>query len=323
MSRKANPTMIGVFVLIAFVLGAGTILLVTSSRFFSHTKEYILYFDASLTGLDPGAPVKFRGVTVGAVKEVLVHYNQPASDSALPVIIEINADLMRKRSDATFNLLDTNQMDGYVKRGLRGKVQSQSFLTGLLFVELDFQAGTPATCHQIKREYYEIPTAPVDMQIFQVDFAEITRRLNKLLGSLDESLSQVQMRELNRGLTNLLWSLNILANSPELTNTVVSARQTLDEFRELSIALRSKIGPLATAADQTMADSRDALHEIRSGVQEVRDILAPEAILRRDLDTTLNDLSAAARSISELAEFLNRHPNALISGRKSKGEESP
>lgn len=323
MSRKANPTVIGIFVLVAFALGIGMILLVTSSRFFSHTKEYILYFDASLTGLDPGAPVKFRGVTVGAVKEVLVHYNESPSDSALPVIIAINADLMKKRSDAAFNLLDSVQMNEHVKRGLRGKVQTQSILTGLLYVELDFLPGTPTTLHQVKNEYHEIPTAPVDVQIFQVDFAEITRRLNKLLGNLDDSLSQVQMRELNRGLTNLLTSLNTLANLPELTNTVLSARQTLDEFRELSIALRSKVGPLSTAADQTMIDSRATLQEVRMGVQDVRDILAPEAPLRRDLETTLNDLSAAARSISALAEFLNRHPNALISGRKLKGEEPP
>lgn len=323
MSRKANPTMIGVFVLTAFALGIGTILLVTSSRFFSQTKEYILYFDASLRGLDPGAPVKFRGVTIGAVKEVLVHYNQDASDSSLPVIIAINADLMKKRSDAAFNLTDSKQMDEHVRRGLRGKLQTQSLLTGLLFVELDFLAGTPTKLHQLKPEYYEIPTAPVDVQIFQIDFAEIAKRLNKLLGNLDESLGQIQMRELNRGLTNLLVSLNSLANSAELTNTVISARRTLDEIRELSAALRAKIEPLSTAADLTMADSRQALNDVRAGVQDVRDILAPEAALRRDIHTTLNDLSAAARSITALAEFLNRHPNAVISGRASKQEEKP
>ena len=316
MSKKANPTIIGLFVLVGLALGIGALLLVSSSRLFTHTRAYILYFDASLTGLDPGAPVKFRGVTVGAVKDVLVHFNQAPLDASLPVLIEINADLMKKRSDASFDLLDPAQVEAHVIRGLRGRLESQSLLTGLLYVELDFLPRVAAKYHQVKPQHPEIPTAPVDVQLFRVDFGEITQRLNRTLTRLDEGLGELRLRELNMGLTNLLFSLNTLARSPDVTNALVSAHRTLEEMRVLSTQLRTRLETLSTAADSTLGQSRDTLREVRLGVQDVRDILAPDATLRRDLGTTLNDLSEAARSISTLAEFLNRNPNALLTGRK-------
>lgn len=318
MSRKANPTIIGLFVLIGFALGVGAVLMVSSSRFFTHTREYIIYFDASLTGLDPGAPVKFRGVTVGSVKEVLVHFNQPSTDSSLPVIIAINSELMKKRSDPTFDLLDVEQMHEHVRRGLRAKLESQSLLTGLLYVDLEFVPAVAAQYHQVKKKYEEIPSAPVNVQIFRVDFAEVTQRLNKILATLDTSLDQVSVRDLNCGLTNLLNSLNRVASSPEITNTLISVRQSLDEVRELSASLKSKAEKLSLSGDRTLQDAQQTLSEVKLAATDLREMLAPEAKLRREAAAALKDLSEAARTVSSLAEFLERHPNALISGRKTQ-----
>lgn len=317
MSRKANPTIIGLFIVLGLALGVTSVLLVSSSKIFTRHKKYILYFDATLTGLDPGAAVKFRGVTIGYVKDVLLHLNQAPEDASVPVIIELNEDLLRERSDNTFNLADESQLDLHVKRGLRGKLDAQSLLTGLLYVQLEFLPQAPATYHQLKPRYKEIPTAPSDVQIFRVDFAEITRKLSLLLGRLDSTLNEFQVREINRGLTNLLTSLQSFASSPDLTNTVTSARQTLDEIRMLSTKLRSKVDGLADAADHTLTETRATMTELRGGVQDVRDMIAPQAPLRRDLEATLDQLSEAARSAAELAEFLKRNPNAVLSGRKT------
>src|SRR5690242_16082943 len=106
MSRKGNPALIGTFVLTGIGLAIAAVLLITSARFFTRKARYILYFDDSLTGLDPGTAVKFRGVTIGSVKEVLIHLNQQTNDSALPVIIELNENLLTKRTDETLNLID-------------------------------------------------------------------------------------------------------------------------------------------------------------------------------------------------------------------------
>jgi paraquat-inducible protein B len=316
MSRKANPTLIGLFIVLGLGLGVGAVLFFSSSRLFTNTKQYILYFDASLTGLDPGAAVKFRGVTIGAVKDVLIHFNQAPTDTTLPVIIELNEDLLKQRSDAAFNLADAAQFEASVQRGLRGKLEAQSLLTGLLYVNLEFLPGTPTAYHQVKPIYPEIPAAPVEVQIFQVDFASIVQKLNSILVKLDASLGEIKAAEINRGLTNLLASLNTTVNSPGLTNTLASLQQTLRQLSELSTKLQSRAEGLADGADLTLVETRATLAEFRQGVQDVRGVLSPQAPLRRDVEAALGQFNEAARAVSELAEFLTRHPNAILTGKK-------
>ena len=97
MSKKANPTSIGIFIFIGLLLGVCGLLLFTSSKLFTPTAKFIIYFDNSLSGLNEGAPVKYRGVTIGSVSRVMIHYNQATNDSAMPVIIELREDLIRRR----------------------------------------------------------------------------------------------------------------------------------------------------------------------------------------------------------------------------------
>ncbi len=321
MSKKANPTLIGLFIIVGLVLGVGAIFLFGSSQFFSRTRNYILYFDSSLQGLDPGTPVKFRGVTIGRVAEVLIHFNQGPADSTLPVIIEINEALLDKRSEQTFRLTDAAQFDNYIRRGLRGHLEIQSILTGLLYVDLDFLPATPPKFHQLKPVYTEIPTAPTDIQkllasLYRVDLGGISEKLTSILAKLDTTLGEIQMNEINSGLTNLLLSLNAVARSPELTNTLISARETLEEFRLLSSKLRYRVDGLSDSLNETLTQSGQALSELRKGVEDLRDVLSPQSALRHDLDTALDQVGEASRSVEGLADFLKRHPNALISGRK-------
>jgi paraquat-inducible protein B len=74
---------------------------------------------------------------------------------------------------------------------------------------------------------------------------------------------------------------------------------------------------LATGADATMKEAQSTLAELRQTAQGARDLLAPQAPLRRDLSVTLDEVAEAAHSIGALADFLNRNPNAILSGRKS------
>src|SRR4051812_45476207 len=98
MSKKANPAVLGLFIVAGLVLAVTGIVLFTSWKIFSKTEKYILYFDASVRGLNPGAPVRFRGVTVGTVIDTLIHHNQASDDTDMPVIIEIDESLVQKKT---------------------------------------------------------------------------------------------------------------------------------------------------------------------------------------------------------------------------------
>jgi paraquat-inducible protein B len=329
MSKKANPATIGVFICVALVLGVGAILLFSSARLFSKTQKYILYFDASVLGLNPGAPVKFRGVTVGSVREVLIRHNQHERDQAMPVIVELDQSVLKEKSDYVVNLSDKQILSSMIGRGLRATIEAQSIVTGLLYVEIEFHSSAaPAVFHQIREEYLEIPTQQTKIQLLieniaDIDFKQLMNQMSALAGNLQTNLGALNMKDVNDGLTNLLTKLNQLVRSDELTNAVIALRETFDK-------LNARIDPLADQAQGLLVDARTAIGDAQQAIGDARkslakfddtlrsaqDVLAPQASLRRDLSTTMRDVSEAARSITALADFLNRNPNALISGRK-------
>src|SRR5262245_23769308 len=122
MSKKANPTAVGLFIVIGLALGVGGLVLFSSGRFFSKQYKFILYFDSSVKGLNRGAPVKLRGVTIGSVVEVLVRHNQASNDYTRPVIIAIDDKLLRKKTDAVYHLDSEAWISEMIRLGLRGKL---------------------------------------------------------------------------------------------------------------------------------------------------------------------------------------------------------
>ena len=311
--------------MIGLALGVGGIILFSSWKLFVKHERYILYFDASVKGLSPGAPVRFRGVTVGSVIETLIHHNQAASDTHMPVIIEVSESLVRKKTDQTIDLSDEAAFKEMIKQGMRGVLQSQSLVTGVLYVELDILPNAPLPkFHQVKKEYKEIPTVPTKIQaliekLADLDFNKALDQLTFTLAKVDTSLDELNVAEISNGLTNLLASMNHLVRSSDLTNSLASLHRTLDEYRLLSEKVRARIDPLADSADGTLKEAQATLVELRQSLQNVRDLLAPQATLRRDLAVMMDEVAEAARSIGALADFLNRNPNALLSGRKRPG----
>jgi paraquat-inducible protein B len=329
MSKKANPAAIGVFICVALALGVGAILLFTSARLFSQSEKYILYFDGSVLGLNPGAPVKFRGVTVGSVREILIHHNQHERDRAIPVIIELDRSVLKKKSDYVVNISDRERFKRMIDLGLRATLEAQSLVTGLLYVELEFHSEpAPAVFHQLKEEFLEIPTQQTKIQLLieniaDIDFKQLMSQMSGLAGNLQTNLGALNLKDVNDGLTNLLVKLNQLVSSDDLTNSLTALHTTLDK-------LSARIDPLANQAEGLLVDARKAVTDARDAIGDAKkslasfddtlrgaqNMIAPQASLRRELTSTMQDISEAARSITALADFLNRNPNALISGRK-------
>src|SRR5262245_27128151 len=142
MSRKANPTVIGIFFAGGLALAMAGLLAFSSRSHFHPQARYILYFDGSLKGLNPGAPVKFRGVTVGSVANIFIRHNQASNDFSMPVVIIVDKKLMQSISD---QLLHFNQerLDHLIAQGYRGRLDAESLVTGVLYVEFDIVVNPP------------------------------------------------------------------------------------------------------------------------------------------------------------------------------------
>lgn len=321
MSKKANPTSIGLFIVVGLGLGVTGLLLFSSSRLFTRTAERIVYFDSSLNGLNAGAPVKYRGVTIGSVKKVMIRFNQATNDYAMPVIIELQANLIQERIDGAKGLLEPSDIEENVRRGLRASLEAESLVTGVLYVGLDtFDHPARTVLHQLKPIYLEIPTQPTEVQALMKNLASfdlkgLEQKVGALIETIRSAVVDLQAGELSGGITNLLATLNRVVSSPDLTNAIAALRPTLEQYRELGERLNSRVDPLADGVTNTLAQANQTLVQIRGAVQNLRDLLAPDSALRNDLTVALNQLAGAAQSISALAEFLQSHPNALITGR--------
>jgi len=323
MSKKANPTTIGLFIVIGLVLGVAGLILFSSGKLFRKQHRFILYFDASLKGLNPGAPVKLRGVTIGSVAEVLIARNQATTDFSMPVIIDVDEALLHSRSDRQLNIGDRTLFEELVRKGLRARLDAESLVTGVLYVELQVVPDAPPPVfHQLVKEYPEIPTLPTTIQelissLASFDIEGISDKLNSLLTRLDSTISELNVQQLNQGLNNLVASLNRVVDSPDLTNSLTKLRLTLDDTRALIGKLDARVDPLADGLTNTLHTAQLTLAQMRQGVEHLSGLVAPDAPLQTELTTALNELGNAARAVGDLAEFLQRHPNALISGKKT------
>lgn len=321
MSQKANSTLIGLFIVIGLVLGVAGILLFSSAKLFTSTHEFVLYFDSSLNGLNESAPVKYRGVTIGSVKRVMIHFNQATNDFSMPVIIEIQDNLFRDRLDHGVVFKDLGTVATDINRELSATLETESLLTGVLYVNLDIVSDSgPVRYHQLKPLYTEIPTQTPEIQqlmknLARLDIRGLEEKISTLTTNLSATLENLNVREINRQVTNLLTSLNHLVNSPDLTNTLAALPGTVAQYRLLAEKLSRRVDPLADDMTNTLAQATQTLVQLRGGVQNLRAMLSPDSPERNDLSRTLEQLSTAAQSISALADFLHNHPSALITGR--------
>src|SRR5881397_873447 len=268
MSTKANPTSLGLFLILGLALGIAGMLLFTSRSVFHPRQKEILYFDASLKGLNPGAPVKFRGVTIGSVVEVLIRHNQASNDFSMPVVITIDKKVAQAKSDDLLQIGSQTHLDQFIEQGFRGRLDAESLVTGVLYVGLEIVPNAPPPVfHQLKAEYPEIPTLPSDIQqllsnLAHVDVRGLSEKLNLLLARLDTSIGQLNIPEISAGVTNLLGAGTRLLTNEDLTNSLASLRQTLDQARTLLQRVDGRVDPLVDSVTQTLTDAQKTLADV-------------------------------------------------------------
>lgn len=201
--------MIGIFVIGALVLLMSSIVVFGSGELFKKTNKFILYFDGSVKGLSIGAPVMFRGVSIGIVKDISLIYDSKAGTITLPVIVEIQQDRIK-------GALSFGELDGARKMialGLRGNLEVQSFLTGQLMISFDFYPDNPAKLRGISSQYPELPTLPISPDIFEV-------------------IENLPIKEIAKNLEATSQGINKLVNSGQISRSLNDLQSMLLETKE-------------------------------------------------------------------------------------------
>jgi len=305
--RRASPATVGAFVVGAVALLVAGLLVFGSGTLFRESSTYVLYFDDAVTGLYPGAPVVLGGVKVGEVREISVTIDE-GLDIDVPVLIELGGGSIRPRSGEEDALPAQDQaIPVLIKRGLRAQLGTQSFLTGQLLISLEFAPDKEA----VFRGDGTLPEIPT---------------ITSPLSEVQERLKDLPLQEIASEVMGAVRSIEGFFGSPELAQAVADLSGTLASLQHLSDELSSRVGPLAGTTDETLASLRRLADELSAqlgplaeSADEALGTLAEDSPTRYALDEALAELGAAARSIRVLADYLERHPEALLSGKGGGG----
>lgn len=319
MGKKANPALIGGFVVGAIVLAVAGLLVFGSGKMFKHTFKFVCFFPGAVDGLNVGAPVRFKGVEIGSVTDIrlrlgdakAIEATDVARGTRIPVTIELDGDKIASQGGKR-PIGDPEAFKQMIDLGLRAQLNAQSLVTGLLFVQLDLRPGTPVNLVLPPDSTpMEIPTLPTAMEQVQSAAAEILRKLEdmhieKLVASASETVD---------ALKNVLSTPELKQTVESLPATVANLNQTVTSMRELAARLDSKSGPLLESLTATSNKAGATVQQAQSTLQSMQTFVAPQSPLSSQLTGSLQEVSAAARSLRLLADYLERNPSALVRGK--------
>lgn len=335
MSRKANPTLIGAFVLGALALAVVTTLLLAGGSWFGERRQHIMYFDGAAQGLQVGAPVVFLGVKVGTVKQIQLGLDPQSRRFLVPVMIELEPQVVRTRGGEPIDLRDRATVRQLVERGLRARLRMQSLLTGQLYVDLDFHPDKPAIFAALDPELSEIPTIRTagqelttrlegfPMDKFLADVAGISSAVNQLI-------SAPATQELPRRLEATLRHLESLAARFDAQGGPIlnDVRGNLAELHKALLAAQAALAKVDTAADRvgelTRSDSTmvgnltKASEELAKAASAVRSLTEQQSPTVAGVNAALKEITRAADALRLLAETLEQQPDAIWRGKRQK-----
>jgi paraquat-inducible protein B len=336
-----NQAVIGAFVIGAVVLAVVGVIVFGSGKMFQKVDKFVLYFEGSVKGLNVGAPVTFRGVKIGSVTGISLRANPENWEVRIPVVIEIERDRIERTVDMPMG--GPERIQRLIDKGLRAKLELQSIVTGQLLVNLEFLPDEPARLSGINHRYKEIPT-------IQTTFKRLAKKLENLpieeIGNkFSASLTALEDFLKNPALVEMVNHLNqASANAEKLTADLnFQAPQLLDSFQriadhadQLVLNVNTQVEPLVGQVDHALSGvdsaaarighAADAVAQLSTGTQpaidnagqafaNVADLTDANSKERAEMRNMLKELSEAARSIRGLSSYLERHPEALITGK--------
>ena len=298
---------------------------------FSKPQQFVVYFDESIHGLDKGSPVKLRGVRIGRVASLNIRYDEKSNKSVVAVVCEFSKDIVTDASGGKFEVSNRAQLQNLVDHGLRAQLGVLGLATGLLFVELDFLDAKeyPANIRENDPRYVAVPSVPsaiteiqnsitdILANIKRVDFPGLSRELVALLAETRKRLEGVDFKGLAEQWKKTGASVDtvVTAAGPQLKETLTNLNGAVADLRKVFGKLDAQIGTNGEQLTQTLQQARDTLESFNAAATGARKFIAAQSGLGDEAARALSQLAEAASAVQRLADFLERNPQALISGK--------
>jgi paraquat-inducible protein B len=290
MARKPNPALLGAFVVGAVILAVAGLVILGGGRFFRTTQPWVAYFGESVKGLSIGAPVLFKGVKVGSVTDIKVVLDPQAERAQIPVYFEIDGD----RLSVAAGQISQFMKDRAVARrafelGLRAQLETQSFVTGQLAINIDFFPGTPVRLVGGPQKYPEFPTIP------------------STLSAIGKRLEEIDVVGLARDAQEVLQGVSRLVSGQEIRTALASANAALVGANRLVATGDARLAALGTALEGTVAKANDTLESVQVVLQRVdtHTVTALNDLLRNADSQTLAAVNETVRDAQKLVRRLD------------------
>jgi len=309
MSEKPHTVAIGAFIVGALLIALTTILFVLGSGF-GDKEKIIMVFDGSVKGLNVGAPLALRGVPVGQVTKIELILDSDNVKLIMLVEADFHSKNIRRQGSVSGDLTEE-----LIARGLRAQLNSQSLLTGLLYIQMDFHPGSDLNLADIDSPYFQFPTIPTDLE-----------RITKKLQDLDIS-------KLTKDLEGVAKGLNTFVRSEEFQGMPASLKTTLDSLTGLSNQLQQQLATTGPKVDHVLDSANtelprlsdmvarnlealnDATTTFEKTLADIDGLVAYDSATIYRLNQALEELTRAGRAMQLLAKTLEEQPESLIRGK--------
>jgi paraquat-inducible protein B len=301
-------------------------------QYFAKKGKAVLYFDtASMSGLDIGSPVTFRGVKIGAVTDIVISYDIDAQKLMIPVYVEIELD----RIHVIRGTQDSRNIHELIERGLRAQLVIQSMVTGQASVDLAFHPDSPAVFVGMEKRYVELPTIPSSIDLLKANLADVLQRIAKLpldeigartLDTIDST--NLLMKNLNDEIGGVATSVRGVGDQATATLKDAQARlqleegepmnnlnETLVDARKLVNKVDNGLDPIIANASKLTVATLATMDQMKLTLETARSSISPDSDLYFQLTRTLKEIQTTANSIRALADYVQRHPDALLLGK--------
>jgi paraquat-inducible protein B len=290
--NRANPKVIGAFVVGAIALVVVGVLLLGGAQMFTAKRTFVAYFEGSVKGLNVGAPVEFQGVKVGSVTDIQLQFLTAEMEFRIPVFLQFEPGRMTQVGEH----VDPQQrfLKPLVERGLRAQLEMQSIVTGQLIVQLGFHPDTPLKLVG-DGKIPEVPTVPTTMQ-------EVAQNVTQALSEI----RQLPIPQLVGQLVHSAEGLNTLIHSPEVTELIRSVNTTAQVAERSLTRIDAEIGPEVRVLLKNALDAATAL--LRDSQQLVRRVDTQVAPMSDGIQKTLD----AVRTTLKDSDQLIRHVDTRV-----------
>ena len=266
---------------------------------------FLVEFDGSARGLKQGAPVEIRGIRVGSVTDVRLAYSHERETFVIQATVEVEPERIRAVDADTGKPVTTATMQALVGRGLRAQLQTGNFLTGDLYVDLDFHPNVPdVPMHQVAG-LDVIPSVPTQLETIQASAIDLLQKLSAL-----------PLPELVQSLTNTAKSVETTIASPDTRDAIDNLNRSMSALRGTVESLDKQSGPLIGSLKTTSDAASATLKQAQTTLETVQRTFAPNAQLVGNIQALIAELDTAARSVRSLSDYLEQHPDALLRGKR-------